>query len=126
MAAPINAVISCGQAIIVAIALMAKLLGRIVFIINVAVIYKNKYLASDATMAADPKCIFRAKLKTIINIAFEIIINGTIGAKGIGNKPDDKATTDGTNPINMAFPVPNIAAPKNNVALIIGPVINWL
>lgn len=56
----------------------------------------------------------------------EIIINGTIGANGIGNNPDDNATTDGTIPTKIALPVPIVTAPKNKVALIIGPVINWL
>jgi len=51
-------------------------------------------------------------------------MNGTIGASDAGNSPDDNATTDGTNPTKIAGPIPKVAAPKNSVALIIGPVMN--
>ena len=86
--------------------------------------YKKAYFAKAAIIAPEPNEIFLSQLKTKIKIALEIIMNGTIGASDAGNSPDDNATTDGTNPTKIAGPIPKVAAPKNSVALIIGPVMN--
>jgi len=55
----------------------------------------------------------------------DIIIKGIIGAKTGGNKPTERATTLGINPINIAAELPNKEVAKNKVAFTMVPVIGW-
>ena len=83
-------------------------------------------MLTEASTTACAKLRSLSEAKTNTYKALAIMINGTIGARAIGNKPRDSATTLGSKPIVMACEVPRVIVAISKIALISGPVMAWL
>jgi hypothetical protein len=79
-------------------------------------------LAKLAEIIASQKFFLPSIMKTATRMAFPSIMNGTAGAKTIGNNPADKAITLGTIAMKKTPIDPDKAAAKNKTALTSGPV----